>query len=639
MRQAFYGLGLLLSSFAATSSAIGSEDMLQQQRDWYDQAQDLLDKKQLSQYQSLRSKIADYPLTPYVDYRAFLLELDQKTPAEVEKFQKQYYEFPFSKRIRANYLDQLAADKQWDTIHQYQTQLPRGETYQCYFYTAKLKHGQQSQAFAGADKLWLSGNSVSKACDELFAQWKAAGKLSDDKILERILLAFEARSGGLVKYLERQLNDDAPGEFAVELYNRPQEVGKFAKKQYVTPYNQKLSMLALKRLARSNPKAAIEQFDLVVSGQKLTAKQKQGLYDNIASRIMGSEEPELQKWRDKALAYTSNDRLVERRIRMSLREADWNSVETWIARLSTKERSKYRWQYWLARVELESGRESAATQRLEAIVGKRHYYSVAAAQTLGKPIEFDILRTSADLSVLKAHQSTLDRVEELIAVDKIAAAKNEWNWLLMRSDQAQKNALAKYAAQQRWHHLTVKASINAKLWDDIYLRFPLAHRWWFNFYGEKHQVEPLTLLSLARQESALDAEARSSVGARGIMQIMPDTAKETARRYDISYRGPKELYSVQKNIEIGSRYLGSLLKQYDGNRIYAFAAYNAGPHRVKSWRKISDNKLDVYAFIESIPFNETRGYVQNVLMFESYYRYLTDTQGEFLSAKERSATY
>jgi len=183
------------------------------------------------------------------------------------------------------------------------------------------------------------------------------------------------------------------------------------------------------------------------------------------------------------------------------------------------------------------------------------------------------------------------------------------------------------------------ASIKAQMWDNISIRFPIAHRWWFNFYGDKHSIDPITLMSLARQESGLDIEAISPVGARGIMQIMPSTAKYTAKKYKLAYRGTQDLYSVGKNIEIGSHYLDGLLNQYNNNRIFALAAYNAGPHRVKTWRKRTQGKLDAYAFIEAIPFKETRGYVQNILMFETYYREVLGVDGAFLNPHELKTKY
>ncbi|RBQ30255.1 lytic murein transglycosylase, partial [Arcobacter sp. FW59] len=105
------------------------------------------------------------------------------------------------------------------------------------------------------------------------------------------------------------------------------------------------------------------------------------------------------------------------------------------------------------------------------------------------------------------------------------------------------------------------------------------------------------------------------------------------------YKGSDDLYDVGKNIEIGSHYLDGLLSQYDNNRIFALAAYNAGPSRVRQWRSRSDEKLDAYAFIEMIPFKETRGYVQNILMFEAYYRDILGVKGEFLASHEVTTKY
>ncbi len=640
MRQALYGLAITLLS----SSYVSANDLnkLEDQRKLYQKAQHLLDEKRVVEYQSMREQIAGYPLTPYVDNRVFNLDIGKRSIDEVAEFKKAHHEFPFSSRVRANYLDGLVANNEWKTLSQYQTYEPRGETYQCYYYTGLLKQGQKNKAFKGAQSLWLKGGSVSDACDELFDAWQQADLLSDDLILQRLVLAFEARNSSMMNYLMKLPNDEQAKETASKykkVFSLPESVGAFAKKEYVTKLNQDVAMLGFKKLARKNVGKAVEQYDLVMQGQKLNQTQRQSLAEYAAIRLMDADTKELIKWRDDVMAKSTHASIIERRIRLALRSADWQAVERWILLLPEKENAGMRWQYWLARSEMATGRKSAGEQRLNSIIGKRHYYSVVAAQTLGVAVQFDIHKSSPDPKAIKQFQSTLDRISELIALDKITAAKSEWRWLLVRANKEQIKALAHYASKQNWHHLTVKASIEAKVWDEIYLRFPVAHSWWFNFYGDKYEVDPLTLISLARQESGLDSAAKSPVGARGIMQIMPATAKYTAKRFKIAYEGPGDLYTVKKNIEIGSQYLSSLLNQYDDNRIFAFAAYNAGPHRVKRWRKTTDEKLDAYAFIEAIPFNETRGYVQNVLMFESYYRHIMGKPASFLSTNERSTKY
>ncbi|MEF1289054.1 murein transglycosylase [Vibrio sp. M260118] len=630
----------MVCSASFATSALAAD--LQKQRALYDQAQTLLDENRVTEYKKIRPQIADYPLTPYVDYRSFLVDIGSRKPSEVEQFIAEHRTFPFSNRIRAPYIGALATKGKWQTLLEFQTQEPRGETYQCHYYNAHAKAGDKKLAFEGAQKLWLSGHSIADACDSLFATWDKAGLKTEQLILERMLLAFESRNGSLMSYLKKQLRSEPAKRQADEmkaLFSKPESVATFAKKHKVTEFYQTQTKLALKKLARKDPEQAQKQFAKVVKGQHFDKATAQHLADYISFRLINTESESLAKWRDGKIVTSSSVALLERRVRLAIQHADWQGVEFWIEKLPPDSQQSLRWQYWLGRSEMALGKYNAGQKRMEAIIGQRNFYSVAAAKELKRSIEYPTSVIALEQQQVKPYQTELVRIEELIDRDKIAAAKSEWRWLLERADKSQKEMLAAFASFKGWHNLTVTASIKAKMWDNLEIRFPVAHRWWFNFYGDKHSIDPITLMSLARQESALDIEARSPVGARGIMQIMPSTAKYTAKKYKIEYQGYQDLYQVGKNIEIGSHYLDSLLKRYDNNRIFALAAYNAGPHRVKTWRERTQGKLDAYAFIEAIPFKETRGYVQNILMFETYYREVLGVDGAFLNPHELNAKY
>nr|WP_237362846.1 transglycosylase SLT domain-containing protein [Vibrio marisflavi] len=616
---------------------------IQEQRALYDRAQKLLDRRQVSQYQSIRKKISDYPLTPYTDYRAFLIDLSAKSPDQVNEFIQYNYSYPFSSSIRAPYIETLALQRKWKQLLEFQYSEPSGEAYKCHYYTALYKVGQKEQAFEGMDKLWLSGDSISKHCDYLIKVWDKAGLKTDDIILRRMLLAFDERNNGLMKYLKRQLKTAEAQKKAAEitdLYSKPEMVVRFARENAEDSdiYLMQVSS-ALKRLARKDAEKAQVAFSQVMVNNSFKEEDKQKLAEFIVYRLMNTESEPLAKWRDDVIDMSNEDKLIERRIRLAIQQADWRGTQRWIAHLTPETRETLRWQYWLGRSEIALGMHEHGQTRLETLLGKRNFYSVAAAGFMGVPVAYPTTFLNLDHTVIEPHKRALYRIQELIDRSKISAAKTEWNWLLRNASIEEKKMLAAYAADKNWHHLTVKASISAKLWDNVQLRFPIAHQWWFDHYAEKHGIDPITLMSLARQESAMDVNARSPVGARGIMQIMPRTAQYTARKYRIRYNGARDLYSVGKNIEIGSSYLNGLLERFDDNRIFAFAAYNAGPHRVKKWRERSNENLDVYAFIESIPFNETRGYVQNILMFETYYRDLMGVDGQFLTKREKLARY
>ncbi len=629
----------VLFAVNATANAAPS---LKTQRKIYEQAHELLDNNDIDGYLAIRPDIANYPLTPYVDYRTFIRQLPSKSPEQVNAFIDEYQAFPFSRRVRAPYLNQLFKEKDWKTITEFQTVLPSGEQYQCIYYTAQLNQGNQDIAFKGAKDLWLSGTSIASECDSLFVAWDKAGHRSDDLILQRMLLAFDARNGSLMSYLQtlpKSAKAKQQAKAMKDLFDKPETVAEFAKKKTANDFYRAQSEYALQKLARTDISQAQQAYDQVVKGQKFSAEKARALADYIAFRLTRTESVSLAKWRDNQTKISHNKPLIETRIRLAIQNGDWKGIQEWVAVLDKEEQETLRWQYWLGRSEIALGNEVAGKKRLAGLIGQRDFYSVAAANAIGQSIKYPTDRITLDKNVVQPYHSSLTRIKELIATDRIAAAKTEWAYLLGRADQNEKAMLAAYASSNRWYHLTVTASIRAQMWSNIELRFPIAHRWWFNFYGKKHHINPVTMMSLARQESALDEEAKSPVGARGIMQVMPATAKYTASKYKISYEGSKDLYNVGKNIEIGSHYLQGLLEDYDNNRIFALAAYNAGPSRVKTWRERTQGKVDAYAFIESIPFRETRGYVQNILMFETYYRDLLGIDGAFLHPHEINTKY
>ncbi len=614
-----------------------------QQRLLYQQAQHLLDEAKLEEYALISDQLADYPLLPYLQYRIFLIDLADKSPKQVHDFISENKQYPFSSSIHSSYLDALIEQKSWTRLLSYQTTEPHDQEYRCHYYSAKLATGDKKGAFAGARQLWLTGQSVSSACDGLFDAWQQQGLMDEQAILDRMVLALDARNSNMLNYLVRLLhteNSHQIGESIKELLSEPDSVVHYSKITPVSEFSQHLAYLGFKELVRQDTKAAVQALAKVVKTQQLSKQTEQELAEYAAAWLINTDSEQLAQWRDEILLLSQDESLIERRVRLAIQQANWQGVGQWITRLPDSTQQSMRWQYWLARVEFFQGQNVQAQQRLEKLLGERNFYSVAAANLLGKPIRYQSrMVDEAKLADLSEYHQALTRISELLALDKIAAAKSEWRWLLSSSDEQYQRALAKYAGEHHWYHLAVVATIEANMWDYTSLRFPIAYQHWFKFYAQKHNIEPITLLSLARQESALDSEAYSPVGARGIMQIMPTTAQHTAKVYGLEYKDASQLFNVEKNIEIGSQYLSGLLSDFDNNRIFAFAAYNAGPNRVKRWRERSNESIDAYSFIEAIPFNETRGYVQNILMFETYYRNLVGQDGPFLTPDEINMKY
>lgn len=637
-------LGMIAVLCVGMSAHSAEALSIDESRIQYQEAKELLKDKKFDAYEKVRANLVDYPLVPYLDYRQLRMDLNAKMPDDIRLFRHENNTLAFGNSLDYQYLVMLGLNERWTEFVDYFPQEPSSQNLQCYYYQAKNELGDKTTAWKGAEKLWLTGNSVTYECDDLFTAWSDAEKLTDDLILRRMLLVYKARNSELFSYLEKMLKGNESKEKArqlITLYNNPDSLGTYAKKNKVSDFSKALTFLSMKREARKNPTKAIKLLPSIAKQQKYTQDELVEIKHRIISTIMSTKSETLAKWRDSELSKYPKDSFVERRIRVAIRAANWDDVSLWINLLSLESKQSLRWQFWQARIESKKGEHKKAEQRLHKLLGQRNFYSVAAANILGKPITYKMSPAPTNIkAVMTKYKVELARIKELIVIDEISTAKSEWAYLLNRSSRQEVKELASYAAKHRWHHFTVLATIKGKMWGHLSLRFPIAHQWWFSHYSKNLGIDKITLMSLSRQESGLYAEAKSPVGARGLMQIMPATAKYTAKKIDYNkYKGVDSLNDVDVNIHIGSNYLKGLLDDYEGNRIFALAGYNAGPHRVKRWRAVSDKKLDVYAFIEAIPFKETRGYVQNILMFETYYRSLLGEKGTFLSEKELNLEY
>lgn len=630
----------VIAAFFSISLPLSAMD-LNEQRANYSKAMTAIESKDMLTFQKLKSTLKDYPLYPYLDYREMIQQLDSASLQKVTEFEKKHAQLPFINTVRGRYLQKLASERNWVDFLTYQTRLPIGESYQCNYYFAHSQAGDKKLALSGAKSLYLLGNSIDSACDKLFVFLKSNGQLDNTLVLERMLLVFEEGNTALLMYLQKQLTEEAikHGKQIVSLYQNVRQVGDFSSKSQVTSYNQRLTRLAFESLVRKNPKEAVSQFDAVTKGLLFDENERQDMADILVSRLMSIDNESLATWRDSWLETTVNQSLLERRFRQALVSNNWMEIERWLNQMSEIEADKLTWRYWRARVALQKGDKATADAIFASIIGQRHFYSVAAAMHLKKEIKIPFQTTSLNTHNLEPFQSSLTRIEELVALNKTLDSKREWHFLLNRADQNQQAMLAAFALNRRWYHLSVQATIRGKLWEHLEFRFPFAHRWWFEFFSKERELSLTTLLALSRQESAFYTNAVSPVGARGLMQLMPATAKETSKKLGLKYLGNQALSDPETNIELGSGYLRMLLDSFEENRILAFAAYNAGPNRVQSWLDKSKGNLDVIGFIEAIPYYETRGYVQNVLMYEIYYRKLLGMPLHFLNEGETGRNY
>ncbi|MEB7374823.1 murein transglycosylase [Enterobacter hormaechei subsp. xiangfangensis] len=626
----------------AVSQAVHA-DSLDEQRNRYAQIKQAWDNRQMDTVQALMPTLKDYPLYPYLEYRQITDDLMNQPTVTVNNFIQANPTLPPARTLKSRFVNELARREDWRGLLAFSPDKPGATEAQCNYYYAKWATGQQEEAWVGAKELWLTGKSQPNACDPLFSAWRASGQQDPLSYLERIRLAMKAGNTRLVTVLAGQMPADYQtiASAVIGLANDPNTVLTFARTTGATDFTRQMAAVAFASVARDDVENARLMIPQLVQAQQLNDDQTQELRDIVAWRLMGTDVTDEQaRWRDDAVMRSNSVSLVERRVRMALGTGDRRGLNTWLARLPMDAKEKDEWRYWQADLLLERGRDDEAKEILHSLMQQRGFYPMAAAQRLGEEYTLKIDKAPANANPALTQGPEMARVRELMYWNLDNTARSEWANLVTSRTTEEKAQLARYAFDNRWWDLSVQATIAGKLWDHLEERFPLAYKDLFDRYTSGKDIPQSYAMAIARQESAWNPKVRSPVGASGLMQIMPGTATHTVKMFNIpGYSSPSQLLDPETNINIGTSYLQYVYQQFGNNRIFASAAYNAGPGRVRTWLGNSAGRIDAVAFVESIPFSETRGYVKNVLAYDAYYRYFMGQKDTLMSDAEWQRRY
>jgi soluble lytic murein transglycosylase len=301
-------------------------------------------------------------------------------------------------------------------------------------------------------------------------------------------------------------------------------------------------------------------------------------------------------------------------IRASLRQQAWNDVLRAIATMPDGEQDTEEWQYWEAVALMEAGQGAPGTAKLQRLSTSRSYYGFLAADALGNPYTFADSRLIGDKDILGrlGKNPALLRARELFYVGIEGRGRSEWNAAVSLLGPAEQTQAAVLAHHWGWHSRAIATASAVGEFDDLLLRYPLPWREDFARYSQDAKIADSWAYGIARSESLFMRDIRSSAGAIGVMQILPETGRRMAREINHPYAGRATLTDSASNIRLGTMYLRKLFKRFDENSVLATAAYNAGPLNVEAW--LPDTlQLDARIWIENIPYNETRRYVRRVL--------------------------
>jgi soluble lytic murein transglycosylase len=302
-------------------------------------------------------------------------------------------------------------------------------------------------------------------------------------------------------------------------------------------------------------------------------------------------------------------------------------------------KEKDEWRYWQADLLLERGRDDEAKEILHTLMQQRGFYPMAAAQRLGEEYTFRIDKAPANANPALTQGPEMARVRELMYWNMDNTARSEWANLVTSRTTDEKAQLARYAFDNHWWDLSVQATIAGKLWDHLEERFPLAYKDLFDRYTSGKDIPQSYAMAIARQESAWNPKVRSPVGASGLMQIMPGTATHTVKMFNIPGTAARHSFSIRIPTSTSVPAICSMFISSSAITASSLRRRITRAGRVRTWLGNSAGRIDAVAFVESIPFSETRGYVKNVLAYDAYYRYFMGQKDTLMSDAEWQRRY
>ena len=255
---------------------------------------------------------------------------------------------------------------------------------------------------------------------------------------------------------------------------------------------------------------------------------------------------------------------------------------------------------------------------LESISGQMHFYGKLAHEDLGGTLALPpppAALTAAERDAARRNPG-FARALLLIGIGLRNEGVREWNFTLRGLGDRELLAAAQLACDREVWDRCINTSDRTRQEVDMAQRFPTPFRQEVVAQAREIGLDPAYVYGLIRQESRFIMDARSHVGASGLMQIMPATARWTAKKIGIDYK-PDMITDRDVNLKLGTAYLKLVLDDFGGSQALAAAAYNAGPGRPRRWR--DGPLMEPAAWAENIPFAETRDYVKKVLSNTVYY--------------------
>jgi len=587
----------------------------------------------------LAATIPNYPVPSYLEYFQIKPQLFDSSgrarpdapDAPVLSFLQRYDGQAIADRMRNDYLLVLGARHDWRNFdEQYKRFVLDDDTQvKCYALESRAARGENVADAARA--LLTEPKYYGDACVDLVTALTVNQQFTSDDVWQQVRVAFEQNYTTLGGKMLDALGprpagfDQATG--APPLY--------LARGVGADAASHQLALLAIGRIARNDPDMAASTF---ASVEPSLTKTEQAIgWGMIGYQGALKRSPLTSVWYQKSANAPLSSGAYEWRTRSALLVGDWPMVRWSIEQMPPSLRNDPTWVYWHARALKQSGDTLQANQEFEQIAAQFSFYGQLAGEELGQRT-----RVPPRTAVTDDEINAMGKVpgfalaQRFYALNLRLEGNREWNWPLRGMTDRQLLAAAEYGKRVDLLDRTVNTADRTKAEHDFSLRYPSPYRDIVERYAQSTGLDVEWAYGLIRQESRFVTNARSSVGAGGLMQLMPATAQLVAKKLGLGTISRAQMHDIDTNIQLGTWYLSDTYQSLGGSAVLATAGYNAGPGRPRQWRKVLTQPVEGAIFAETIPFNETRDYVKNVLSNTTYYAALFE--GKPQSLKKRLGT-
>ena len=603
-----------------TTASIAANDPLAAQRHEFVQALHAVQLEPPAAADS--SELQNYILYPYLQAARLSPEL-QRVPRtgaaldqRIAKFLDTHGTAPATRELRHAWLQALALHAQWAEFLQYYRAADDDAELRCQHLNALLASQHTTEVASLVVPLWLSGERLVAVCNPPF-QWAQANHIITPALIEqRIRLALKSGNYLLANDLIAPLPaaQAAPLKQWITLIEQPQA----AIDALIAHPEIKVEVAALQdgwtRLARKAPDAAMRRLSPLSHARDWTELATSPYALNLALALAWNRRDEALEYFARVAPSDMTEQAYEWQARAALWRGDWSLVTKLIAALPANLKSQVRWRYWTARAAEQMNEVTAARGMYQQLVtSEDNAFAALAAARLNTPYAPHPQSLAGDATLVQklSAQPEMIRLRELIAVQLNSQAMLEWNSLYQPLNSAEQLAAVILAHQWGWHDQAITYAAKLGQYNDYEFLYPQPYETEVNAAAKLSGLSVDFIYGQLRQESLYRTDAKSTAGAVGLMQLIPSSARATAKQLKLPRPSDDDLFNPAINVPLGAVNLKQMIAAFDGQTIVGLAAYNAGPNAVRRW--LPDKPMDTDIWIENIPYNETRTYVLRVL--------------------------